>query len=119
MDLRVGFVQCGSPKSVRSLTLYPAELRAQTCAEGTNCRLIIAKNCKPGQPPQREPEPLSRSGSPEVNLSRVRAITTGQANQASFVLNDLRDGMRLALSKTDEVARNGVLQRITSARGFL
>jgi hypothetical protein len=48
-----------------------------------------------------------------------RAITTGQANQAPFVLNGLRDGMRLALSKTDEVARNGVLQRITSARGFL
>jgi hypothetical protein len=29
------------------------------------------------------------------------------------------DGILLALGEIDEVARNGVLQRITSARGFL
>ena len=29
------------------------------------------------------------------------------------------DGLPLALTMPDEVARNGVLQRITSARGFL
>ncbi len=29
------------------------------------------------------------------------------------------DGIAVALTKADEVARNGVLQRITSARGFL
>ena len=29
------------------------------------------------------------------------------------------DGTLLATLETDEVARNGVLQRITSARGFL
>jgi hypothetical protein len=54
----------------------------------------------------------SKSFPGEGNYYRVE-------NQAPFVLNDLRDGMQLALSKTDEVARNGVLQRITSARGFL
>jgi len=37
----------------------------------------------------------------------------------SFVLKHLRYGIPVALETTDEVARNGVLQRITSARGFL
>jgi hypothetical protein len=31
----------------------------------------------------------------------------------------LADGIRHALTQADEVARNGVLQRMTSARGFL
>jgi hypothetical protein len=48
-----------------------------------------------------------------------QAITTGRRISLPFILNGLRDGTRLALTKTDEVARNGVLQRITSARGFL
>jgi hypothetical protein len=40
-------------------------------------------------------------------------------NIVPFILSYLRDGTPLALGKPDEVARNGVLQRITSARGFL
>jgi len=35
------------------------------------------------------------------------------------VFNGLAAAQRLQLIETDEVARNGVLQRITSARGFL
>jgi hypothetical protein len=56
---------------------------------------------------------------PEVNLSRGRAITTEPEILSPFILNDLRDGTPFAYQTTDEVARNGVLQRITSARGFL
>lgn len=37
----------------------------------------------------------------------------------AFILNDLRTAIRMQYERTDEVARNGVLQRITSARGFL
>jgi hypothetical protein len=37
----------------------------------------------------------------------------------AFYFERLADGMPHALTKADEVARNGVLQRITSARGFL
>jgi len=37
----------------------------------------------------------------------------------SLCFVSLADGMPHALANTDEVARNGVLQRITSARGFL
>jgi hypothetical protein len=49
----------------------------------------------------------------------LRANPTSPVEHSACVLNHLQDGMRLALAKTDEVARNGVLQRITSARGFL
>jgi hypothetical protein len=36
-----------------------------------------------------------------------------------FILKGLRTAFGLLYIKADEVARNGVLQRITSARGFL
>ena len=36
-----------------------------------------------------------------------------------LILNGLQMACGLQHSKADEVARNGVLQRITSARGFL
>jgi hypothetical protein len=58
-------------------------------------------------------------GSLGVKLSREQAITTGPRTLLSFVLKHLRYGIPVALERTDEVARNGVLQRITSARGFL
>ncbi len=69
---------------------------------------------------------LSVRVSPVVNLAQGRAIPTIPSRSAAaykicsaFVLNDLSNGTRPALTRTDEVARNGALQRITSARGFL
>ena len=38
---------------------------------------------------------------------------------SGFIFNALTTAQQLLIKKTDEVARNGVLQRITSARGFL
>ena len=38
---------------------------------------------------------------------------------SSFIFNALTTAPQLLIKKPDEVARNGVLQRITSARGFL
>ena len=69
------------------------------------------------------PKPILTGVRPSVG-SRSKsfpgqAITTGRTIASPRVLNDLRDGTLLALRKADEVARNGVLQRITSARGFL
>jgi hypothetical protein len=61
------------------------------------------------------PLPLS----PEVILSRRPAIPTEAITLSSLILNGLRMACRLHYTSTDEVARNGVLQRITSARGFL
>jgi len=61
--------------------------------------------------------PLHRSA--EVILSRLRAIPTETTAGAALILNDLRMACRLQQRTADEVARNGVLQRITSARGFL
>jgi hypothetical protein len=54
-----------------------------------------------------------------VILSGGREIPTGAKSLATLVLNGLRMARRLHYVRTDEVARNGVLQRITSARGFL
>jgi hypothetical protein len=55
----------------------------------------------------------------EVNLSRTREIPTVTALGLPPVLMSLRMARCLQPYETDEVARNGVLQRITSARGFL
>jgi hypothetical protein len=57
--------------------------------------------------------------SPEVILSRSRAIPTEADVERAPILKDLRMARCLQPLETDEVARNGVLQRITSARGFL
>jgi|SRR5579859_1229173 len=54
-----------------------------------------------------------------VILSPPRAIPTGALQHLLLCFQSFADGLWLALSLTDEVARNGVLQRITSARGFL
>src|SRR5580698_2366458 len=54
-----------------------------------------------------------------VILSHSRAIPTAPASFSTRIFNDLRTAYRLLNVRTDEVARNGVLQRITSARGFL
>jgi hypothetical protein len=48
-----------------------------------------------------------------------QAIPTGGKYLIGAYYQRFADGTPLALGKTDEVARNGVLQRITSARGFL
>jgi len=52
------------------------------------------------------------AGRPEVILSRAKAIPTVQKNSPAFVLNGLRTAIRLLYTLPDEVARNGVLQRI-------
>jgi len=71
----------------------------------------------PSQPGPVEVMPLSfRAG---VILSRTKAIPTGPKSHELLVSNGLRMASRLHYEETDEVARNGVLQRITSARGFL
>jgi hypothetical protein len=57
--------------------------------------------------------------SSEVILSLGWAIPTRAKAPAALVLNGLRMARGLHYLRTDEVARNGVLQRITSARGFL
>ena len=57
--------------------------------------------------------------SPEVILSRSRAIPTEARVGWAPILRDLQMARCLQPLETDEVARNGVLQRITSARGFL
>src|SRR5580698_1001157 len=54
-----------------------------------------------------------------VILSHSRAIPTAPASFSTRIFNGLRTAYRLLNVRTDEVARNGVLQRITSARGFL
>ena len=55
----------------------------------------------------------------EVILSSGRAIPTIRRIYLALVFNSLRTADGLLYGKADEVARNGVLQRITSARGFL
>ena len=64
-------------------------------------------------PARQLPHPI------EVNLSRGREIPTGLQIQRTFILKGLQTAFHMLYTKTDEVARNGVLQRITSARGFL
>jgi hypothetical protein len=78
---------------------------------------LLAKSRKTPSP--RPAWPLACAKTADVNLSPGRAIPTGLEIASPFVLRHLRDGTPFALAKSDEVARNGVLQRITSARGFL
>jgi len=54
-----------------------------------------------------------------VKLSPWREIPTTVFTPCFYVFSDLQTAHGLQPTKTDEVARNGVLQRITSARGFL
>jgi hypothetical protein len=55
----------------------------------------------------------------EVILSAGRAIPTIGQFLLPISFNELRTADGLLYEMADEVARNGVLQRITSARGFL
>ena len=55
----------------------------------------------------------------EVILSAGRAIPTISQIGWTRIFNGLRTADGLLYRTADEVARNGVLQRITSARGFL
>ena len=55
----------------------------------------------------------------EVKLSLREQFLQAGPIRLAHVFNDLRMAAFLLYSKPDEVARNGVLQRITSARGFL
>jgi len=54
----------------------------------------------------------SKSFPSESNSYRVKPAP-------DMCFEELADGMVCALAMADEVARNGALQRITSARGFL
>jgi len=55
----------------------------------------------------------------EVKVSRRRQFLPPGSTACVFLFNMLRMAAFLHYTATDEVARNGVLQRITSARGFL
>jgi hypothetical protein len=55
----------------------------------------------------------------DVKLSASRANPTNEPEPVTSNFQPLTNGVVIAVSITDEVARNGVLQRITSARGFL
>jgi hypothetical protein len=63
--------------------------------------------------------PIFCLGQTAVNLARPEQILQSNHLIDPCIFNNLPDGKAGALAISDEVARNGALQRITSARGFL
>jgi hypothetical protein len=55
----------------------------------------------------------------KVILSCRPEIPTGEGSLSRVYFQQFKSGSRDATKPTDEVARNGALSRITSARGFL
>ena len=87
------------------------------------CRAGIRAEKRPDS--KVHPEDFNRPLGPSVAFMSRRKSFPPQSNSyrvkgpSGLCFEGFADGTLGALARTDEVARNGALQRITSARGFL